>query len=101
LLLLGGGPGMAGAIRLAAEAALRVGAGLVYVATHRDNVGAVLAGRPEIICRAVGTTADLDDLMGLADGAVLGPGLGSSDWAKPLWRHLIGSPLPLVADAEH
>jgi NAD(P)H-hydrate epimerase len=40
LLLVGGGPGMAGAIRLAAEAALRVGAGLVYVATHPDNVAA-------------------------------------------------------------
>jgi NAD(P)H-hydrate epimerase len=100
LLLLGGGPGMAGAIRLAAEAALRVGAGLVYVATHRDNVGAVLAGRPEIICRAVATAADLDDLIGLADGAVLGPGLGQSDWAGPLWRRLLGAELPLVVDAD-
>ncbi len=39
LLLVGGGPGMPGAIRLAAEAALRVGAGLVYVATHRRQCG--------------------------------------------------------------
>jgi NAD(P)H-hydrate epimerase len=99
LLLLGGGPGMAGAIRLAAEAALRVGAGLVYVATHRDNVGAVLAGRPEIICRAVATAADLDDLIGLADGAVLGPGLGLRTGQAAL-APPIGSPLPLVADAD-
>jgi hydroxyethylthiazole kinase-like uncharacterized protein yjeF len=49
LLLVGGGPGMPGAIRLAAEAALRVGAGLVRVATHPDNVAAVTAGRPEVI----------------------------------------------------
>ena len=100
LLLLGGGPGMAGAIRLAAEAALRVGAGLVYVATHRDNVGAVLAGRPEIICRGVATAAELDELMPLADAAVLGPGLGQSDWARPLWRRLLDSKLPLVVDAD-
>ena len=32
LLIVGGGPGMPGALRLAGEAALRVGAGLVRVA---------------------------------------------------------------------
>ena len=42
VLLIGGGKGMAGAIRLAAEACLRTGAGLVSVATHPDNVAMVL-----------------------------------------------------------
>jgi ADP-dependent NAD(P)H-hydrate dehydratase / NAD(P)H-hydrate epimerase len=100
LLLVGGGPGMAGAIRLAAEAALRVGAGLVYVATHPDNVASVLTGRPEIICRAVGSAQDLEDLIKMADGAVLGPGLGQSAWADGLWQRLLRTELPLVLDAD-
>jgi NAD(P)H-hydrate epimerase len=91
---------MPGAIRLAAEAALRVGAGLVYVATHADNVVPVLAGRPEIICKAVGSVQDLEELVRMADGAVLGPGLGQSAWARGLWRCIVESELPLVVDAD-
>jgi NAD(P)H-hydrate epimerase len=100
LLLVGGGPGMPGAIRLAAEAALRVGAGLVYVATHRDSVASVLAGRPEIICRSVSSGAELEELVSTVDGMVLGPGLGRSAWAHGVWRHLVQLPVPLVLDAD-
>jgi NAD(P)H-hydrate epimerase len=45
LLVIGGAHGMAGAIRLCGEAALRSGAGLV-VATHDEYVPALNAGRP-------------------------------------------------------
>ena len=100
VLLVGGGPGMPGAIRLAAEAALRAGAGLVYVATHRDSVVSVLAGRPEIICRSVSSEADLEDLIKAVDGVVLGPGLGQSAWAYGLWRRLVRADVPLVLDAD-
>ena len=100
LLLVGGGPGMPGAIRLAAEAALRVGAGLVYVATHRDSVASVLAGRPEIICKSVRSGAELEDLVSKVDGVVVGPGLGQSAWAYGLWRYLVRLPVPLVLDAD-
>lgn len=100
LLLVGGGPGMPGAIRLAAEAALRVGAGLVYVATHGENVVPVLSGRPEIICKAVSSAQDLEELIRMADGAVVGPGLGRSAWARRLWRRVVDSELPLVVDAD-
>jgi len=100
LLLVGGEPRMPGAIRLAAEAALRVGAGLVYVATHRDSVASVLAGRPEIICRSVDSGADLEDLVSEVDGVVVGPGLGRSAWGYRLWRSVVRSELPLVLDAD-
>jgi NAD(P)H-hydrate epimerase len=100
LLLVGGGPGMPGAIRLAAEAALRVGAGLVYVATHRDSVVSVLAGRPEIICSSISSEAELTNLVSKVDGIVVGPGLGQSAWAYGLWRALLRSDLPLVLDAD-
>jgi ADP-dependent NAD(P)H-hydrate dehydratase / NAD(P)H-hydrate epimerase len=100
LLLVGGAPGMPGAIRLAAEAALRVGAGLVYVATHPDSVSSVLAGRPEIICRSVGSGSDLEELLRMADGVVVGPGLGRSAWAYGLWRQALRADLPIVVDAD-
>ncbi len=96
----GGGPGMAGAVRLAAEAALRTGAGLVYVATHPDNVAAVLAGRPEIICHGVRSERELDDLIVLADAVAMGPGLGLGEWGRPLWRRVLDTQLPLVVDAD-
>jgi ADP-dependent NAD(P)H-hydrate dehydratase / NAD(P)H-hydrate epimerase len=100
LLLVGGGPSMPGAIRLAAEAALRTGAGLVYVATHADSVQSVLAGRPEIICRSASSADDLEDLVSTVDGVVLGPGLGRSAWAYGLWRAVVRADVPLVLDAD-
>ncbi|HEX7080154.1 MAG TPA: NAD(P)H-hydrate dehydratase [Gammaproteobacteria bacterium] len=100
VLLVGGAPGMSGAIRLAAEAALRVGAGLVHVATHRDSVPVVMAGRPELMCRAVDGASDLDPLLETADAVVLGPGLGRSDWGRALWRRVLDAPQPLVVDAD-
>jgi len=100
LLLLGGGPGMSGAIRLASEAALRVGAGLVYVAAHRDSAAAVRAGRPEAMVHSIDAASDLDELLGLADAAVVGPGLGRSDWARACLARVLDSGLALVADAD-
>lgn len=100
LLIVAGGPGMPGAARLAAEAALRTGAGLVHVATHAASLPAVLAGRAEVIGHAVDVPADLDTLLETADGAVLGPGLGKSDWARALWRRVLNSDLPLIVDAD-
>ncbi len=100
LLIVGGGPSMPGAVRLASEAALRAGAGLVYVATHPESIAAVLAGRPEVIARSVDAPPDLEDLVAMADAVVLGPGLGRSPWAHALWRRLIDAELPLIVDAD-
>ncbi|MDE0372394.1 MAG: NAD(P)H-hydrate dehydratase [Rhodospirillales bacterium] len=100
LLLVGGGPGMSGAIRLAAEAALRSGAGLVRVATHPDSVGPVMAGRAEVMCAAIDKAPQLDPWLQAADGVVLGPGLGQSAWARAVWEQVLASELPVVLDAD-
>lgn len=100
LLLVGGGPGMSGAIRLAAEAALRSGAGLVRVATHPDSVSAVMAGRAEVMCVAVEEAPQLAPWLQAADGVVLGPGLGQSAWARAVWQQVLASELALVLDAD-
>src|SRR5262249_54520377 len=100
LLLLGGGPGMSGAIRLASEAALRVGAGLVYVAAHRDSAAPGRNGRPEASVHAGDSAGELAELIELADAAVVGPGLGRSDWARACLGRLLESDLPVIADAD-
>jgi NAD(P)H-hydrate epimerase len=100
LLLVGGGPGMSGAIRLAAEAALRAGAGLVEVATHPHSVATVMSGRPEIMCHPLETADELDRLLESADGVVVGPGLGRSAWSRALWQRVSAANLPLVVDAD-
>ncbi|MEM8564158.1 MAG: NAD(P)H-hydrate epimerase, partial [Pseudomonadota bacterium] len=46
VLVVGGDSGMGGAVALAAEAALRCGAGLVKVATQAEHVGAIMARTP-------------------------------------------------------
>jgi NAD(P)H-hydrate epimerase len=100
VLLIGGAPGMSGAIRLAAEAALRAGAGLVRVATHAASVAVVSAGRPEVMSHVVDGPAALSRLIEESDVLVLGPGLGRSDWAVGLWRAALDAGLPLVLDAD-
>ncbi len=96
VLLVGGGPGMPGAIRLAGEASLRSGAGLVRVHCHVDNRLAVAAGRPELMLGSDHGPAELD----WATIRVLGPGLGHSDWAEEQWQAVMAQPGPLVLDAD-
>jgi len=100
VLIIGGNLGMGGAARLAGAAALRAGAGLVTVATRPDNVAAVLAGRPEIMCAAIGNAADLEPLLERASVVALGPGLGNDDWAQSLFAATVKCSQPLVIDAD-
>lgn len=100
VLVIGGGPGMAGAARLAGEAALRVGAGLVTVATRPENVAAIVSDRPEIICRGVERPADLEPLLERADILAIGPGLGQDEWAAALFKRALEYDLPTVLDAD-
>ena len=100
VLLIGGGKGMAGAIRLAAEACLRSGAGLVSVATHPHNVAMVLQGRYELMVHGVEQTEDLIELMGRADVVVIGPGLGQTTWSKSMFNALSEFSGSVVFDAD-
>ena len=100
VLVMGGNTGMGGAVRLAGEAALRGGAGLVSVATRPDNVTALTAGRPELMVRGVETGNDLDDLLDRCDVIALGPGLGSDDWAQHIYGRALATGKPLVVDAD-
>jgi NAD(P)H-hydrate epimerase len=100
VLIIGGGPGMPGAVRLAGEACLRAGAGLVTVATWPDNLIAIVAGRPELIVHGVRDVAELEPLLQTATVLAVGPGLSRTPWARALLQRALAAPLPMVLDAD-
>jgi hydroxyethylthiazole kinase-like uncharacterized protein yjeF len=100
VLIIGGDFGYSGAPRLAAKAALRVGAGLVSVATRIENAVVMNATCPEIMCHGVGFPEELNNLIERADVIVIGPGLGQSEWAQELANFVFNIPKPMVVDAD-
>ncbi len=100
VLLIAGGPGMGGAARLAGEAALRAGAGLVTVATSAENIPGIIAGCPELICRAIDSVPALTALLERADVLAVGPGLGQDSWAEMLVGAALDADKPTVVDAD-
>jgi ADP-dependent NAD(P)H-hydrate dehydratase / NAD(P)H-hydrate epimerase len=100
VLAIGGDSGMGGAIRLAGEAALRVGAGLVSVATRSEHISALNAARPELMAHAVSDAAALTPLLQRANVLALGPGLGQSAWSKTLFAAALSADKSCVIDAD-
>ncbi|MHB1221013.1 MAG: NAD(P)H-hydrate dehydratase [Gammaproteobacteria bacterium] len=100
VLVIGGDEGYSGAARMAAEAALRVGAGLVTVATHPSHAAVLNITCPEIMCRGIHEAHELDDLLEKASMIILGPGLGQSDWSKMIWERSLQAVQPKVVDAD-
>jgi hydroxyethylthiazole kinase-like uncharacterized protein yjeF len=91
--ILGGAPGMAGAVVLAARTAAMSGAGRVF-AGYMAEPPAFDPVHPEIMCRRA---AELD----LARAAlVAGPGLGASADAHALLAGALAGSAPLVLDAD-
>ena len=100
VLIVGSGAGMPGATRLAGEACLRVGAGLVTVAVAPENVAAIAAGRPELVCLPLADASHLTEALDRADVVAVGPGLGRSSWARNVLDAVLRCGKPLVVDAD-
>lgn len=100
VLVVGGAAGMAGAVCLAGEAALRTGAGLVSVATHPGHAAVLTGVRPELMIHGVRQATDLAPLLRRATVVAVGPGLGQSPWAQTLLAQVLDSGRPLVVDAD-
>lgn len=100
ILVVGGSAGMGGAVRLAAEAALRAGAGLVHAAVAPSSLASAMAGQPEIMARGAETPDQIATLADAVDVIVIGPGLGRDDWGRALARAMLGLDKPLVIDAD-
>ncbi len=100
VLLVGGNHGMSGAVRLAGEAALRTGAGLVSIATRRDHAPVVSAARPELMSHGIESAEALKQLSARATVIAAGPGLGQDDWAREMIAIAVARNLPVVVDAD-
>ena len=100
VLIIGGDEGYLGASQLAAQAAMRVGAGLVSVATRKSHAAQLSVRVPEIMCHGVETLDELMPLIKRANVIAIGPGLGQSEWAKLLFARVLESDLPIIIDAD-
>ena len=99
VLVVGGDYGMPGAVIMAAQAALRSGAGLVTVATRADHTNAVVTSRPEImVCAADDGIPQVQ--LEKASCIIVGPGLGKQNWGQHVLEQVLGSTCPKVVDAD-
>ena len=100
VLAIGGDNGMGGAVRMAGEAAMRMGAGLTSIATRPENVIAINAARPELMAHGCADAAPLSALMKRATVVAIGPGLGQSSWSRAMLAGGVVVEKPTVLDAD-
>ncbi len=110
VLLIGGSPGMSGALRLAGIAALRSGSGLVQAAASERTIALIAASEPCLMTVALPndqddlrppTEAEVSQLLNRQQAIGCGPGLGTCRGAKQLVQRLLSqAAVPLVLDAD-
>src|SRR6266496_1784762 len=94
--VLGGAAGMVGAAVITGRAALKCGAGRVYLGLLTPRPPYVDYAQPELMLRKP------EELLekGLINVLVAGPGMGKADSARKLLRAARAAPVPLVLDAD-
>jgi len=94
--ILGGAAGMVGAAVIAGRAALRCGAGRIYLGLLTPRPPYLDYSQPELMLRKP------EDVLekGLLSVVVAGPGMGKSKAAANLLRVALKAPVPLVLDAD-
>jgi len=94
--ILGGAAGMVGAAVIAGRAALRCGAGRVYLAPLTSRPPFIDYAQPELMLRKPKALFE----RGLVSALVAGPGMGRADAAKKMLRAALEASVPLVLDAD-
>jgi NAD(P)H-hydrate epimerase len=100
VLIIGGAPGMAGAPLMAAQSALRTGAGKAIIATDPSHAAGLITSFPNIMCFGVRDALEIQALFKLATHIVVGPGLGQTKWSHELLTAVLALRLPMVVDAD-
>jgi hydroxyethylthiazole kinase-like uncharacterized protein yjeF len=98
VLVVGGAPGLTGAVSLAARAAFRADAGYVAVAVPEASLPVV----ETLLLEPVKAPLErVDELLEKADALAIGPGLGRGDEERTLVRRLLAeAKQPAVVDAD-
>ncbi len=94
--ILGGAAGMVGAAVIAGRAALKCGAGRIYLGLLTPRPPYLDYSQPELMLRKPRDVLE----KGLLDVVVAGPGMGKSKAAANLLRGALKAPVPLVLDAD-
>ena len=98
VLVVGGSPGLTGAVCLAAEAAFRADAGYVTVVAPSESLPVLEERLLEAVKRPLD---EVEDAAARAGAIALGPGLGREPEAQALVRRLLTElELPAVVDAD-
>ena len=98
-LILSGGSGRTGAARLAARAALRVGAGLTTIGVPREAVTEVAA---QVTVVMVGVADRLDDILAdhRMNAVCIGPGYGVGEGCRRAVEKILTQGRAVVLDAD-
>jgi len=94
--VLGGAAGMVGAAVIAGRAALKCGAGRVYLGLLTPRPPYVDDVQPELMLRKPAALLEKE----LVDVLVVGPGMGKADSARRLLAAALAAPLTIVLDAD-
>jgi len=94
--ILGGAAGMVGAAVITGRAALKCGAGRVYLGLLTPRPPCVDYARPELMLRKPSAVTE----KGLVNMLVAGPGMGKSSAGSTLLRAALRAPVPVLLDAD-
>ena len=100
VLIIGGNYSMAGAVIMAAEAAMAVGAGKVTVITRKEHVNPLTIRRPEVMTQEVNSPDQCRAVMTDKTAIVIGPGLSQDEWSLMLLKTVLTAPVPVLLDAD-
>ena len=98
--IIGGAPGMMGAVIMAASTAYRTGCGRVMALTHADHGSSLALACPELLTLGCAQDTEIIDRFADFNAIAIGPGLGQTDWARRLFNQTMQSNLPMVIDAD-
>jgi len=101
-LVVGGGPNSTGAARLAAESALRIGAGLVTLVVPPEALAIYASHLTAVMLQVLNEESDFQTLLGddRSSAVLAGPGCGVSESTKTRVFEILRSKKPCVLDAD-
>lgn len=104
VVIVGGAPGMMGAIRMAGRAAFAAGAGLVHAVAPPETVAALVQAEPDVQTLAHPfdrpPSKELLELIARADALAIGPGLGRAQDRRAFVIALVEAARAAVLDAD-